>query len=85
MALDGWGLVGEGLSIPIVKKVLEGAAYRKICDYASEIEADLICVGRTGRHFAEGMDIGSVTENVVRYSPCDVLVTRSTELKAWEI
>jgi nucleotide-binding universal stress UspA family protein len=69
----------------IIKKVLEGHIYRRICDYASEVNADLIFVGRTGRHFVEGMDIGSVTENVVRFSPCSVFVAESEEYKGWEL
>jgi len=59
-----------------IKKVLDGPIYKKICDYASEVKADLIFMGRTGRHFVEGMDLGSVTENVVRFSPCSVWVTK---------
>lgn len=66
-------------SPPITKSVLKGQPYRKICDYASEIEADLIFVGRTGRHFVKETNIGSVAENVVRFSPCSVCVARSME------
>jgi nucleotide-binding universal stress UspA family protein len=69
----------------ITKKILEGHIYKRICDYASEVNADLIFVGRTGRHFVEGMDIGSVTENVVRFSPCSVFVAESQEYKGWEL
>ncbi|MDI6763455.1 MAG: universal stress protein [Thermodesulfobacteriota bacterium] len=60
-----------------MKKILDGPIYRRICDYASEVEADLLFVGRTGRHFTEGIDIGSVAENVVRYAPCSVWVAGS--------
>jgi nucleotide-binding universal stress UspA family protein len=81
----GWGLVGEDKSTHIIKKILEGHIYRRICDYASEVNADLVFVGRTGRHFVEGMDIGSVTENVVRFSPCSVFVAESEEYKGWEL
>jgi nucleotide-binding universal stress UspA family protein len=82
---DAWGLVGDDRTIPRIKKVLEGHIYKKICDYASEVNADLIFVGRTGRHFVEGMDIGSVTENVMRFSPCSVFVASSEKHKGWEL
>ncbi|MBT9167178.1 MAG: putative universal stress protein [Syntrophomonadaceae bacterium] len=68
-----------------IKRVLEGHIYKRICDYASEVNADMIFVGRTGRHFAEGIDIGSVAENVVRFSPCSVFVAESQEYKGWEL
>ncbi|MBI4688566.1 MAG: universal stress protein [Nitrospirae bacterium] len=67
------------------RKVLEGFIYRKVCDYAKEINADLIFTGRTGRHFADGANIGSVTENVLRFSPCSVVVARHEEFKGWEL
>ncbi|GAB4416856.1 MAG: hypothetical protein OHK0032_12910 [Thermodesulfovibrionales bacterium] len=82
---DGWSLVGDDRPTPRIKKVLEGHIYKKICAYASEVNADLIFVGRTGRHFTEGMDIGSVAENVVRFSPCSVFVAMSQEYRGWEL
>jgi nucleotide-binding universal stress UspA family protein len=85
MDLGGWGLVGEMPSVPRVKRVLEGYIYRQLCDYAARVEADLIFLGRTGRHFAEGMDVGSVTENVLRFSPCGVFVARHEEYRGWEL
>ncbi len=85
MACGGFGLVGERVQVPLVKKVLEGYIYRKICEYSEEIDADMIFVGRTGRHFIEGVDLGSVTENVVRYSPCSVFVACHEKYKGWEI
>jgi nucleotide-binding universal stress UspA family protein len=82
---DGWGLAGGGDAIPRIKKVLEGHIYKRICDYAAEISAEMIFVGRNGRHFARGMDIGSVAENVVRFAPCNVFVARSEAYKGWEL
>jgi len=81
---DGWGLVEEGKTM-IVRKVMEGPIYKRICDYASEINADLIFLGRTGRHYVEGIDIGSVTENVLRFSPSSVFISRSERFKGWEL
>jgi len=81
--LSGWGLAGEGPVI--VKEVLEGHIYKRLCEYASDVEADLIFVGRTGRHFVEGMDIGAVAENVVRFSPCSVFVAKSEQYRGWEL
>ncbi len=47
--------------------------------YAQEIGADLVVVGRRGAGLIEDMRvavIGSVTESVIRKSPCPVMVVR---------
>jgi nucleotide-binding universal stress UspA family protein len=82
--MQGFGLVGD-LTAPITKKVLEGHIYRRICDYASDVNADLIFLGRTGRHYSEGIDIGSVTENVLRFAPCSVFIAQSERFRGWEL
>ncbi|MEO5357573.1 MAG: universal stress protein [Nitrospirae bacterium YQR-1] len=87
VAMHGFGLVGEGIQNGngLKKTVLSGHIYKRICDYAAETAAALIFAGRTGRHHAEGIDLGSVCENVVRYSPCNVVVTKSEDYKGWEL
>lgn len=82
--MQGFGLIGEGV-YHVVKKVLEGYIYKRICDYASEVQADLIFLGRTGRHYTEGIDIGSVTENVLRFAPSSVFISQSERFKGWEL
>ncbi len=81
---EGQGARGKGQD-KAIKRVLEGHIYKRICDYAKDVKADLIFLGRTGRHFVDGMDIGSVTENVLRFSPCNVYVTRHKEFKGWDL
>ncbi|REB06546.1 universal stress protein [Sporosarcina sp. BI001-red] len=44
-----------------------------------KIEADLIICGATGLNPVERFLIGSVSENIVRSSKCDVLVVRTPE------
>lgn len=41
-----------------------------------EYDIDLICVGATGLNAVERMFIGSVSEQIVRQAPCDVVVVR---------
>lgn len=45
-------------------------------DIAKKVDADLIICGATGLNAVERFLIGSVSENIVRYAPCDVLVVR---------
>ena len=46
---------------------------------AKTFKSDLIVCGATGLNAVERFLIGSVSENIVRYAPCDVLVIRSSE------
>src|SRR5690625_5560943 len=63
----------------------------KIIDYGSpkniipkkavkKTGADLIACGATGLNAVERFIIGSVSENIVRHAPCDVLVVRTENL-----
>lgn len=52
----------------------EGEPYGKIIAYSSENAADLIVIGARGLSFIQGMLIGSVTDAVLKSSPCPVLV-----------
>lgn len=45
-------------------------------DIAKRVEADLVICGATGLNAVERFLIGSVSESIVRYAPCDVLVVR---------
>lgn len=46
-------------------------------DLAKSFQADLIICGATGLNMVERFFIGSVSENITRYAPCDVLVVRT--------
>jgi nucleotide-binding universal stress UspA family protein len=48
-------------------------------DLSKRIQADLIICGATGLNAVERFLIGSVSENIVRSSKCDVLVIRTPE------
>ncbi len=69
----------------VICETVEGFIYEGICRYASRVGAGLIAVGRFGRHRSEGMDIGSVAENVVRFSPVSVLVGGSEGTPEWKL
>lgn len=47
-----------------------------ICNYCKQVEADLVIVGRRGMGFLKGLILGSVSEKVVRHSPCSVLIVK---------
>ncbi|HET6514089.1 MAG TPA: universal stress protein [Thermodesulfovibrionales bacterium] len=52
----------------------EGDPYRRIVSFSEESESDLIVLGAKGLSFIRGVLIGSVTDAVLKSSPCPVLV-----------
>ncbi|QSX00295.1 universal stress protein [Haloterrigena alkaliphila] len=67
----------EGLEIDTA--VREGRPAGEICEYAREIDADLIATGTRGRHGENRLLLGSVAERIVRTSPVPVLTVRQLE------
>lgn len=65
-----------GLS-KVLKNVAYGSPRVKIPkDIAKEFNADLLVCGATGLSAVERFLIGSVSESIVRFAPCSVLVVR---------
>jgi nucleotide-binding universal stress UspA family protein len=60
-------------AVPIETKVLEGDAWRVIQEEAEALPAGLLVIGTHGRSGFEHLLLGSVTEKVLRRSPCPVL------------
>lgn len=48
-------------------------------DLAKKFNVDLIICGATGVNMVERFFIGSVSESITRYAPCDVLVVRTKQ------
>ncbi|WP_423799301.1 universal stress protein [Neobacillus sp. SAB-20_R2A] len=46
-------------------------------DLAKKHNVDLIICGATGMNMVERFFIGSVSEHITRYAPCDVLIVRT--------
>jgi universal stress protein A len=57
----------------------EGKPYVEITTYARQHAIDLIVMGTHGRGGMSHLLLGSVTENVIRTSPCPVLVVRGDD------
>jgi nucleotide-binding universal stress UspA family protein len=57
-----------------------GDAGKVIADYAGEVNAGMVVIGRRGAGVMMGLlnaVVGSVAESVIRRSPCPVLIVRS--------
>lgn len=62
-----------------------GSPDREIAQVASDVGADLIVVGTTGKKGVARLVLGSVAESLVRSAPCPVLVYRPRTTPAWEL
>ena len=66
--------IAEEEKVEIETTLLFGKAFDVIHKRLFEVDASLLVVGRFGVHNVDGLDIGSTAENLVRLSPCNVLV-----------
>jgi nucleotide-binding universal stress UspA family protein len=57
---------------------LAGQPARAILEHARRVGAWLLVVGRIGADSDDSMDIGSITERLVRGAPCDVFLSSRT-------
>ncbi|MHA7835740.1 MAG: universal stress protein, partial [Algiphilus sp.] len=66
----------EDVELPVQhQRVVErGTPHRCITEYARRQKTDLIVMGRAGLGRVERLFLGSVTERVLRTTPCAVLV-----------
>lgn len=77
--LDGYKKEAEKHGVEKVHVMVEYGSPKTMIskDLATKVNADLIIVGATGLNAVERFLIGSVSENIVRTSKCDVLVVRT--------
>lgn len=74
----------EGVSLTTT--LLAGRAADEVLAYAEKVNPWLLLLGRIGVHSREEMDVGSVTEHLLRFASCNLLVASrrfSPPLEAW--
>src|SRR3989338_1134113 len=62
----------EGLDIKTV--ILSGRPFDKILEYIERENPSLVAVGKIGYHTDNGLDLGSMTENLLIQSQCNLLI-----------
>jgi len=66
--------------VEISRTLLDGKAFQKVLDHARKTDPWLLVIGRVGVHASPGeTGLGSNTENLLRSSPVDVLLTTRLE------
>lgn len=70
------GTIAAEQGVEISKTLLDGKAFQKILDHARDSKPWLLVLGRIGVHSSKDeIHLGSNTDNLLRLSPCDVLIT----------
>ena len=65
----------------LTSKIVSGRPFVEIIRYANQQQIDLIVIATHGHGALASMLLGSVTEKVVRKSPCPVMTVRHPEHK----
>lgn len=74
--LDYIAHLAEDADLGADQTILRGVPYAEITDFAQQQDVDLIVIARVGHHGPRRILIGSVTERVIEYAPCPVLVMK---------
>lgn len=69
----------KDLGFDLKTTLLEGKPYDQILKHIQKDKPSLLMIGRTGIHAISGLDIGSATENVLRFADCNVHISKSTK------
>jgi nucleotide-binding universal stress UspA family protein len=78
--------MGSEAGIEIRKTLLDGKPFQKILDHARKTNPWLIVVGRIGVHSPKDeTGLGSNAENILRGSPCDVLLSTRLEVPRLDV
>ncbi|MBI4328800.1 MAG: universal stress protein [Chloroflexi bacterium] len=72
--LDVAQRVADAEGVPLTTTLLAGRAAEEVMAYAEKVHPWLLLLGRIGVHSREEMDIGSVTEHLLRFASCNLLV-----------
>lgn len=67
--------LAEDKGIPIETRLLDGKPSERLLRFAKEAKPWLMIMGRTGIHGGAGMDLGGVTEHLLRLAPCNLMLT----------
>ncbi len=76
--LEGAVEMGIREGIEVKTALLAGKAYDEVCKYLESDPPSLLVISRFGAHHLQEQDIGNTAENLLRFAPCNVLLTHSS-------
>jgi nucleotide-binding universal stress UspA family protein len=74
--LDHLSRLAADAGLQVSRLIQHGTPYGEIDSLAREQDIDLIVIGQVGHRGPRRILIGSVTERVIEYAPCPVLVVK---------
>jgi len=77
--LERWAAAARDKGLAVRTLILDGVAYQRVVELASEERADLVIMGTHGRGGVSRALVGSVADRVIRSAPCPVLTVRTPE------
>ena len=77
--LEKWASAARAQGVTVRTIVRTGSAHEEIVNLATDERAELIIMGTHGRTGLDRLLLGSVTDRVIRFSPCPVLTVRRSE------
>jgi nucleotide-binding universal stress UspA family protein len=83
--LEAWVAPLRAGRARVASHIRMGSPDREIAQVASDVGADLIVIGTTGKQGVARLLLGSVAESLVRHAPCAVLAHRPRAVPAWEL
>ncbi|MBF0169563.1 MAG: universal stress protein [Nitrospinae bacterium] len=72
--LDTAALMAKKEGIEAASELLAGKPYHAILQWIGDREVSLLALGKVGAHCVDEQDIGSNTEKLLRYAPCNVML-----------
>jgi nucleotide-binding universal stress UspA family protein len=67
-------MAGEFPEVKVETQILVGKPFQVILQWAEEVGPSLLVIARHGAHRIVGTDLGSQAENLLRLSPCNLLL-----------
>lgn len=84
--LDVAERMASEVGVTVTKTLLDGKPFQKVLDHARKTNPWLLVVGRIGVHSPrDEMGLGSNAENILRASPCDVLLSTRVEVPRLDV
>jgi len=71
--------------VPITTQILVGKPFQVVLQWAEEIQPSLLAIARHGAHRIEGTELGSQAENLLRLTPCNVLLVGTVGVRPEDI
>ncbi|HXY41758.1 MAG TPA: universal stress protein [Vicinamibacteria bacterium] len=71
--------------VELKTQILVGKPFQVILQWAEEVQPSLIVAARHGAHRVEGTQLGSQADNLIRLSPCNLLLVGTTGIRPEDI